>query len=59
MRKALLVSCLLQAAVVSIAHAAGPFGTINVGGWTGGAFSNDTTGEFSHCAASSTFGSGI
>ena len=59
MRKALLVSCLLQAAVVSIAHAGGPFGTINVGGWKGGAYSNDSTGEFSHCAAGSTFGSGI
>jgi S1-C subfamily serine protease len=59
MRKALLVSCLLQAAIVSIANAGGPFGTINVGGWTGGAYSNDTTGEFSHCAAGSTFGSGI
>jgi S1-C subfamily serine protease len=59
MRKALLVSCLLQAAAISIAQAAGPFGTINVGGWKGGAYSNDTTGEFSHCAAGSTFGSGI
>jgi S1-C subfamily serine protease len=59
MRKALLVSCLLQAAIISIANAAGPFGTINVGGWQGGAFSDDNTGNFSHCAASSTFGSGI
>ena len=59
MRRALLVSCLLQAAIVSIAHAAGPFGTINVGGWKGGAFSDDTTGNFSHCAATSTYGSGI
>jgi S1-C subfamily serine protease len=59
MRKALLVSCLLQAAVISLAQAAGPFGTINVGGWKGGAYSNDNTGEFSHCAAGSTFGSGI
>ena len=30
---------------------AGPFGTIHVGEWKGGAYSNDTTGEFSHCAA--------
>ena len=59
MRRALLVSCLLQAAVISTAQAAGPFGTINVGGWKGGAYSNDSTGEFSHCAAGSTFGSGI
>jgi S1-C subfamily serine protease len=58
MRKALLVSCLLQAAVVSIAHAGGPFGNISVGTWKGGAFSDDA-GNFSHCAASSTFGSGV
>ena len=50
MRKALLVSCLLQAAIVSIAQAGGPFGTIHVGNWVGGAFSDDT-GKFSHCAA--------
>ena len=59
MRWAFLVACLLQAAVVSTAQAAGPFGTINVGAWKGGAYSNDSTGEFSHCAAASTFGSGI
>jgi S1-C subfamily serine protease len=59
MRKALLVSGLLQAAIVSIANAAGPFGTINVGGWQGGAFSDDNTGNFSHCAATSTYASGI
>ena len=59
MRKALLVSCLLQAAVVSMAHAAGPFGTIHVGNWIGGAFSDDNTGKFSHCAATSTYGSGV
>ncbi len=59
MRKALLVSCLLQAAVVSIANAAGPFGNISVGTWKGGAFSDDNTGAFSHCAASSAFGSGV
>jgi S1-C subfamily serine protease len=59
MRKAFLVACLLQAAAVSIAQAAGPFGTIQVGNWKGGAFSDNNTGEFSHCAATSTYGSGI
>ena len=59
MRKAFLVACLLQAAVISIANAAGPFGTIHVGNWIGGAFSDDTTGKFSHCAATSTYGSGV
>jgi S1-C subfamily serine protease len=59
MRKALLVFCLLQAAVISVANAAGPFGTIHVGNWIGGAFSDDNTGKFSHCAATSTYGSGV
>src|SRR5262249_34865757 len=59
MRKALLVSCLLQAVVLSIAHAAGPFGNISVGTWKGGAFSDNNPGEFSHCSATSTYGSGI
>lgn len=59
MRRALLVSWLLQAALVSIANAAGPFGSIHVGNWIGGAFSDDTTGGFSHCAATSAYGSGV
>jgi S1-C subfamily serine protease len=59
MRKALLVSCLLQAVIVPIAHAAGPFGNISVGTWKGGAYSDDNTGVFSHCAASSAYGSGV
>ena len=59
MLKRMLVACLVQAAVSSIAHAAGPFGTIHVGGWVGGAFSDDNTGGFSHCAATSTYASGI
>jgi hypothetical protein len=35
--------------VASDAFAKGPFGTIKVGNWTGGAYTNDTTGAFSHC----------
>jgi hypothetical protein len=35
------------------ANAAGPnTPLINIGLWTGGSFTNDQTGEFSHCAAS-------
>ena len=30
-----------------------------VGDWTAGAYSNDTTRQFSHCAATGTYGSGI
>ena len=59
MLKRVLVACLVQAAVASTAHAAGPFGTIHVGAWVGGAFSDDNTGGFSHCAATSSYASGI
>jgi hypothetical protein len=41
------------------AFAAGPFGTIHVGNWQGGAYTNDTTGAFSHCAASANFLNGL
>lgn len=33
--------------------------TFNIGGWVGGAYSNDRTGEFSHCAVSIPYRSGI
>lgn len=59
MFKKCFVACLLQLAIASPALAAGPFGTIHIGNWIGGAFSNDTTGAFSHCAATSTYGSGV
>jgi S1-C subfamily serine protease len=31
--------------------AKGPFGSISIGQWKGGAYTNDSTGAFSHCAA--------
>jgi S1-C subfamily serine protease len=40
-------------------EAAGPFGSINVGKWKGGAYTNDQTGAFSHCAAATPYLSGI
>jgi S1-C subfamily serine protease len=43
----------------SVSFAAGPFGSIHVGLWNGGAYTNDSTGEFSHCAAATGFNSGI
>lgn len=52
-------SCVVNAMLVSVASAAGPFGTIQVGGWTGGAYTNDTTGAFSHCAAGMTYANGV
>src|SRR5271166_690135 len=41
------------------AYAKGPFGSRKVGLWTGGAYTNDTTGAFSHCAAGVTYNSRI
>ena len=35
----------------SSALAKGPFGSIHVGQWNGGAYTHDNTGAFSHCAA--------
>lgn len=58
MSKSLVVACLFQAAVVSVANAAGPFGSIHLGAWNGGAYTDDT-GAFSHCAAGSQYGNGV
>jgi S1-C subfamily serine protease len=43
----------------SNADARGPYGTINVGNWQGGAYTNDRTGSFSHCAAGARYASGV
>jgi hypothetical protein len=43
----------------SSALAAGPYGLIKVGNWQGGAYTNDSTGRFSHCAASAAYVSGV
>jgi hypothetical protein len=45
--------------IASGAFAKGPIGTIKVGNWAGGAYTNDDTGAFSHCAAGATYLSGI
>jgi S1-C subfamily serine protease len=55
----LLGTALAMAVYASAAYAAGPFGSIHIGNWNGGAYTDDKTGAFSHCAALSTFGSGI
>ncbi|MDH6261263.1 trypsin-like peptidase domain-containing protein [Bradyrhizobium sp. BR13661] len=54
-----VAAALLLVCLVGSAHAKGPFGTVNVGGWTGGAFSNDETGAFSHCAATAPYANGV
>jgi hypothetical protein len=50
---------LVSISVCSIAEARGPYGSIHVGHWNGGAYTNDQTGEFSHCAAGTVYQSGI
>ncbi|MCK1357340.1 serine protease [Bradyrhizobium sp. 199] len=57
--KSLIVASLLQVGMAGIAHAKGPFGSVNVGNWIGGAFSNDETGAFSHCAATTPYSNGV
>lgn len=52
---AVALSCLLSLP----AAAAGPFGKIVVGNWSGGTFTNDATGAFSHCAVSARYKSGV
>jgi S1-C subfamily serine protease len=41
------------------AFARGPYGSITVGNWQGGAYTNDKNGAFTHCAAGTTYQSGI
>jgi hypothetical protein len=41
------------------ALAKGPFGSIKIGYWTGGAYTDDKTGAFSHCAAVATYLSNV
>jgi len=59
MFKQFLAACVIVAATIAGAHAAGPFGSIRSGTWIGGAFSDDNTGAFSHCGATSTFNNGV
>jgi S1-C subfamily serine protease len=59
MFKRFLAACVVVAATIANAHAAGPFGSIRSGTWIGGAFSDDNTGAFSHCGATSTFSNGV
>jgi len=44
---------------IATAEARGPYGSINVGNWKGGAFTSDQTGIFSHCVAGANYDSGI
>ena len=50
------ILCLM--AVSTTSSARGPYGSINVGNWHGGAYTNDKNGSFSHCAAGANYQSG-
>ncbi len=54
-----LVLIFMLSLALSPAKAAGPYGSIRVGSWSGGAYTNDSSGAFSHCAAAGTYKSGI
>ncbi|HEX9469641.1 MAG TPA: hypothetical protein VF957_08865 [Bradyrhizobium sp.] len=60
MKLKLVVATLLSSLIaISAAQARGPYGSINVGNWKGGAYTNDQTGEFTHCAVGAGYDSGI
>lgn len=40
-------------------NARGPYGSISVGNWKGGAFTDDKSGAFTHCSAGTVYQSGI
>ena len=45
--------------VATSADAKGPYGSIRVGLWTGGTYTNNSTDKFSHCAAFAPYLSGV
>jgi S1-C subfamily serine protease len=55
----LILSSMFLLAAGPVALAAGPFGSIRVGAWSGGAYTNDSTGAFSHCAAGTSYQNGV
>jgi len=61
MRRYAVATAVLLGVILSNsnANARGPYGSISVGNWKGGAFTNDATGEFSSCSAFSPYKSGI
>jgi S1-C subfamily serine protease len=59
MRTTLFLAFLVQIALLPVANAAGPYGNIHVGNWKGGAFTDDNTGAFSHCGATTSYGNGV
>jgi len=54
-----VLSMIASLCALAPANAKGPFGTIHVGNWIGGAFTNDATGVFTHCGASARYANGV
>src|SRR5260221_8570595 len=54
-----VVAAVAAALSAPAAGAAGPFGSIHVGNWNGGAYTDDNSGAFSHCAAVTAYANGI
>ena len=58
--RAFAVGILLGAILFgSNAQAGGPYGSISVGNWKGGGYTDDQTGSFTHCSAVAQYTSGI
>jgi S1-C subfamily serine protease len=58
--KAIVVClCLAFGLSPSASQARGPYGSITVGNWKGGAYTDDKSGAFSHCAAAASYQNGI
>jgi hypothetical protein len=56
---AVLVIAMVFAACATAVYAAGPTRSFQLGLWSGGAYTNDQTGAFSHCGANVPYKSGI
>lgn len=60
MSKALLFAAVTATLAASTAaNAAGPIHHIDIGNWHGGSYTDDKTGEFSHCVVNAYYNSGI
>lgn len=57
--RATIVALILLASFVAPVQARGPYGKIAAAGWSGGAYTDTKTGEFSSCIASASYKSGI
>lgn len=56
---AIFAALLLALCVQTPAQARGPYGSVATAGWSGGAYTDDKSGEFTDCIASASYQSGI